>query len=118
MACRSDSDSEGENPEKKKLQEQLMGMSIIILGGIFCCTGNCCTGKCPNNLFKLMFYVALSLWVHLFSIGSNTYRYPFGSITYSIGNRKLPMFALLKEECRIIEKDSYVDDILHITQLY
>lgn len=29
VACRSDSDSEGENPEKKKLQEQLMGMSII-----------------------------------------------------------------------------------------
>lgn len=30
VTCRSDSDSEGENPEKKKLQEQLMGMSIII----------------------------------------------------------------------------------------
>lgn len=27
LARRSDSDSEGENPEKKKLQEQLMGMS-------------------------------------------------------------------------------------------
>lgn len=25
LHCRSDSDSEGENPEKKKLQEQLMG---------------------------------------------------------------------------------------------
>lgn len=36
-ACRSDSDSEGENPEKKKLQEQLMGMSIIIISDIFSC---------------------------------------------------------------------------------
>lgn len=30
MLCRSDSDSEGENPEKKKLQEHLMGECVTI----------------------------------------------------------------------------------------
>lgn len=34
VACRSDSDSEGENPEKKKLQEQLMG--TLNVHGLFC----------------------------------------------------------------------------------
>lgn len=61
VACRSDSDSEGENPEKKKLQEQLMGMSFIIR--FFSCTGNCCLSKCLHNLLKLLFFAGLSLVV-------------------------------------------------------
>lgn len=37
VTYRSDSDSEGENPEKKKLQEQLMGKKIYKKGILFLC---------------------------------------------------------------------------------
>lgn len=39
MFSRSDSDSEGENPERKKLQEQLMGkeMKICASDSVFVC---------------------------------------------------------------------------------
>lgn len=37
VSCRSDSDSEGENPEKKKLQEHLMGAYAREKSFRFCC---------------------------------------------------------------------------------
>lgn len=70
VACRSDSDSEGENPEKKKLQEQLMGTSVIMVCFV---VAQVIVSKCLNDLFQLMSCVVLSLWVRLFSVGSKTY---------------------------------------------